>query len=81
MRRGLTTQRLLALFVAGALLFNFPLLGLFDRDALLFGLPLLPAGLFIVWALLIGVLAALLERERDDDAPTDGNADPGRGAD
>jgi hypothetical protein len=75
MRRGLTTQRLLALFAAGALLFNFPLLRLFDQDALVFGLPLLPTLLFVVWALLIGLLALLLERDRDDDA------DPGAGPD
>ncbi len=74
MRRGLTTQRLLALFAAGALLFNFPLLRLFDQDARLFGLPLLPAALFIAWALLIAVLAWLLEGAGDDD-------DAGPGAD
>jgi hypothetical protein len=78
MRRGLTTQRLLALFIAGGLLFNFPLLGLFDKDTRLFGLPLLPAALFIVWALLIAVLAWLLESSGDDDG---GDADPGPGAD
>jgi hypothetical protein len=68
MRRGLTTQRLLALFAAGTLLFNFPLLRLFDQDARLFGLPLLPVALFIAWALLIVALAGLLERSGDDDA-------------
>jgi hypothetical protein len=68
MRRGLTTQRLLALFAAGALLFNYPLLRLFDQDARLFGLPLLPAALFIAWVVLIALLAWLLERGADDDA-------------
>ena len=84
MRRSLTTQRLLALFVAGGLLFNFPLLRLFDQDALLFGLPLLPTSLFIAWAGLIAVLAVLMEGDRvgggsgdvDVDVDGDGDADP-----
>jgi hypothetical protein len=81
MRRGLTTQRLLALFAAGALLLNFPLLRLLDRDAVLFGLPLLPTGLFVVWALLIGLLAALLEHRREDDAVDDGHDAASHGPD
>ncbi len=62
MRRGLGTQRLLALFVAGWLLFDFPLLRVFQSNTTLFGLPLLPTMLFVVWALLIAVLAVLMER-------------------
>lgn len=64
---GLGAQRLLALFVVGWLLINFPLLSVFDRETTLFGLPLLPAALFAVWALLIGVLAFLSERGGADD--------------
>jgi hypothetical protein len=60
--KGLDSQRLLALFVAGWLLFSFPLLGLWDRDATLLGIPLFPAALFIIWALLIGISAWLMER-------------------
>lgn len=67
MQRGPGTQRLLALFALGGLLFNFPLLRIFDADALLFGLPLLPTALFIVWALLIVALAWLMERGIADD--------------
>lgn len=62
MFKGLAAQRLLALFVGGWLLFNFPLLGLWDRDATLFGVPLFPAALFILWALLIAALAWQMER-------------------
>ena len=62
MLEGLRTQRLLALFVAGLGLFNFPLLALWDRDLLVFGVPLFPAALFALWALLIVLLALLLER-------------------
>ena len=62
MFKGLAAQRLLALFASGWLLFNFPLLGLWDRGATLLGVPLFPAALFILWALLIAVLAWLMER-------------------
>ena len=62
MFEGLGTQRLLALFLAGWLLFSFPLLGLWDRDATVLGVPLFPAALFVLWGLLIAVLAWLMER-------------------
>jgi len=62
MFKGLAAQRLLALFAGGWLLFNFPLLGLWDQDATLLGIPLFPAALFILWALLIALLAWLMER-------------------
>jgi hypothetical protein len=38
---------------------------MWDREALLFGVPLFPAALFIIWALLIAALAALMERAPD----------------
>lgn len=63
MKQGkLLPQRLLALFAAGVLLFNFPLLKLWLSDATVFGLPLLPVALFGAWAALIAVLAFLMER-------------------
>lgn len=61
MTRGLLAQRLRALFAAGLLLFNFPLLALWDRDATLLGVPLFPAALFLIWALLIAVLGLISE--------------------
>ena len=51
MKTRLGQQRLLALFAAGLLAFNFPLLALWDVDATLWGLPLFPAALFVIWAL------------------------------
>ena len=60
--KGLGTQRLLALFVGGWLLFSFPLLGLWDRDATVLGIPLFPAALFSLWGLLIAATAWLMER-------------------
>ena len=61
MHKGLGKQRLVAVFVAGWLLLNFPLLALWDRDATVLGLPLFPAALFVLWAGLIALLAVLLE--------------------
>ena len=63
--RALVNQRLVALFVAGWLLLNFPLLALWDRDATLFGLPLFPAALFMLWAGLIALVAWAVERSAD----------------
>jgi hypothetical protein len=56
MIKSLTTQRLVALFVAGWLIFNFPLQQLWSGDAI---------GLFGAWAVLIALLAALMERRAD----------------
>jgi hypothetical protein len=65
MKTRLGQQRLLALFAAGLLAFNFPLLALWDVDATLWGLPLFPAALFLVWALLIAVLGVISESIAD----------------
>ena len=70
MFKGLRSQRLMALFAAGALLFNFPLLALWDRDVLVLGVPLFPAALFMVWGVLIALLALIVER--GDTAQDDG---------
>ncbi|MDP2417325.1 MAG: hypothetical protein U1C96_00925 [Gallionella sp.] len=61
MFQGLVAQRLVALFFAGWALLNFPLLALWDHDILIGGLPLFPIALFGVWALLIAVLACVVE--------------------
>ena len=63
----LSAQRLLALFVAGWLLFDFPLLALWDREGTLFGLPVFPLLLFVVWVLLIAAIGLIAERAADDD--------------
>ncbi len=60
-----TGPRLAALFAAGLLLLNWPLLALWDHPATVWGLPLLPLALFSLWALLIVLLAWLLERDPD----------------
>jgi hypothetical protein len=56
----LLRQRLLALFALGALLLNLPLVGLWLAAGPGWGPAL---GLFGVWALLIVLLALLLERQ------------------
>jgi hypothetical protein len=61
MQRDLGHQRLVALFAAGLLLLNFPLLALWDRDATVLGLPLFPLALFVLWGTLIALLAWILE--------------------
>jgi hypothetical protein len=58
-------QRLIALFLLGCLLFNYPLLYLFDIDRYLFGIPLLYAYMFAAWALLIALIAMVVERNTE----------------
>ncbi len=55
-------QQLIALFLAGCLLFNYPLLALFSQDGLIWGIPLLYVYIFATWAVLIGLLAVIIER-------------------
>ncbi|HMN91631.1 MAG TPA: hypothetical protein PKC60_00230 [Hydrogenophaga sp.] len=65
MFQGLGAQRLVALFVAGWFLFNFPLLALWDADVRVLGLPLFPLALFVLWAALIAALAWVVERSQE----------------
>jgi hypothetical protein len=61
-QRGIRGQRLAALFLLGVLLFNYPLLQLFARDGLVLGIPVLYCYVFCAWALLIGLIALVVER-------------------
>lgn len=54
-------QRLVAIFLLGNLLFNYPLLALFNRPDSIFGIPVLYLYVFGAWALLIVLLAYLVE--------------------
>ena len=54
-------QRLVALGMLGALLFNYPVLALFNVQHTIFGVPVLYAYLFIAWAALIGLMALVTE--------------------
>ena len=64
-------KRLVALFLLGCVLLNYPILSLVNLRILIFGLPLLYVYLFGVWCLLISLTAlATLFRYRDHaDAP------------
>jgi hypothetical protein len=61
-KRGRKGERLVGLFLLGCLLFNFPMLALFNVRTTVFGIPLLYAYLFAAWGLLIGLVAAIMER-------------------
>lgn len=58
----LVAQRLIAAFMLGVLLFNFPFLALFNSAAFVLGIPVLPAYLFLVWLGLIALIAFIVER-------------------
>jgi hypothetical protein len=61
-RSDITGQRLVAIVVLGCVLFNYPVLSLFSKPHALFGIPLLYFYLFAIWALLIGLMAYVIER-------------------
>jgi hypothetical protein len=53
------SKRLVALFLLGFVLLNYPVLSLFNANISLFGLPLLYVFIFGIWGLLI-LLSALV---------------------
>jgi hypothetical protein len=59
--RAEQSQRLVALFALGVVLFSVTLLALFDRGTL-FGVPLLYIYLFGAWGVLIVMMALVVER-------------------
>jgi hypothetical protein len=65
LKSSMTSQRLLALFAAGVALLNFPLLALWNHEVQVLGIPLFPLGLFLVWAVLIALLALIMEKGED----------------
>lgn len=63
MRSGLSGQRLIAVFLGGGLLINYPLLSLFDLGSpVLGGIPPLYAYVFGIWLILILAMAWIIER-------------------
>jgi hypothetical protein len=63
-RSGITGQRLAAIFLAGCVLLDYPILSLFSRSRTIAGIPLLYAYVFSTWALLIALMALVIERPR-----------------
>ena len=55
-------QRLAALCLLGLLLFNYPLLAVFNVQGTLFGVPVLYAYFFLAWAVLVALMALVIER-------------------
>jgi hypothetical protein len=62
---GITGQRLVAVFLLGCVLFNYPLLSLFNTPGEILNFPLLYIYIFGAWALLIGVMAYVIEKRKD----------------
>jgi len=56
-RDSKTNKRLVALFLLGCILLNFPILSLVNLDILIFGLPLMYVYIFGIWCLLISLTA------------------------
>ena len=65
MKSSLKGQRLAALFLLGFLLLNYPLVSLFAGTTQIFGVPLLFIYVFVAWALMIALLALVVEHSSD----------------
>ncbi len=64
-RANLKADRLVALFMLGFVLFNYPFLAVFNRARLVLGVPLLYLYLFLAWGAVIA-LAALATAGSED---------------
>jgi Ca2+/Na+ antiporter len=74
-------ELLIALFLLAVLLLTPPLLIIFNQPTRLFGVPLLYLYLFVVWAVLIALVALAVERRDVADALADADTEvPGREA-
>ncbi|MDD2666983.1 MAG: hypothetical protein PHI25_00325 [Zoogloea sp.] len=62
MKATLTGQRLVALFLLGWVLVNYPILSVFDVPRAWFGIPVLYLYVFGVWAAAIALMAWIIER-------------------
>ncbi len=55
--------RLAALFMLGAVLFNYPILSLANLNRMVWGIPLVYLYLFLVWGLLIFLMVLVTRRK------------------
>jgi hypothetical protein len=76
-RPGITTERLLALFLFGIVAFTPPFLGIFNTPRLILGIPILYFYLFGVWGLLIALVALTVRGPDDDHGDETAPAGPG----
>ncbi len=58
---SLRTYRIVALFLLGCLLFNYPVLALFNLGASAGGVPVLYVNLFLAWGFVIALAAVVIE--------------------
>ena len=61
-RPGPSGARLACVFLAGCLLFSFPLIAIFNVHGRILGIPVLFAYLFAAWAAIIVLVGLLMER-------------------
>jgi hypothetical protein len=80
-RPGITTERLLALFLLAIVAFTPPFLGIFNTPRLILGIPLLYLYLFTVWGLLIALVALTVHASSDDEDGETTSSGPGRAGD
>jgi hypothetical protein len=64
-RSGAAGQRLTAIFMMGCVLLNYPILFLFADAGSVASLPILYVYVFGVWAVLIALMAWVIERRRE----------------
>jgi hypothetical protein len=72
-RTNVRNERLIALFLLGLLLFNYPLLAMFNAPTLVLGTPKLYLYLFVAWAVLIAGAGLVLRLTDSGDADAQGN--------
>lgn len=58
-------ERLVATFVLGWVLLNYPVLSLFARSRNIAGIPLLYVWVFASWVLVIVIMAVVIESRRE----------------
>ncbi len=61
-------EYIVILFIGGALALNYPLLALFNQLLLPLGIPLLYFYIFLVWLLIIVVMALIVQKPALSDA-------------
>ncbi|MFM6983615.1 MAG: hypothetical protein ACKOXF_05750 [Chitinophagaceae bacterium] len=62
MKERNTRQKLLALAITAAVLFNIPIMETVNKPVLLFGIPLLYLYIFVVWVVFVIILYRLTRK-------------------
>jgi len=77
-RTNVRDERLVALFLLGLLLFNYPLLAMFNSATLVAGVPKLYLYLFVAWAAVIAGAALILRLAARDGGDARGDLPRGQ---